>query len=212
MLCRVLDSGKENQIGNPYRHYYYVDNHQQKIGYVVLSPFDLNPDDGSNIVGYEAEQIAWVTNEALNLTADWTVVVFSHALYYPNKTDGTDTKMTPWPTGAADIVAALDAAIPDVACVLQGHIHLDRVAHTPGGIPVVATVCDKYMPWMSGETNNEPWLSEGRTVDTITEQAFDVVVLDKAQRQLTFVRIGAPADNWTDGVSTGTVEERVVTY
>lgn len=212
MLCRVLDSGKGNQIGNPLRHYYYVDNHQQKIRYVVLSPFDLNPDDGSNIIGYEAEQIAWVTSEALDLTADWTVVVFSHALYYPNKTDGTDTKMTPWPTGAADIVAALDAAVPDVACVLQGHIHLDRVAHTPGGIPVVATVCDKYMPWMSGETNNEPWLSASRTEGTITEQAFDAVVLDKTARKLTFVRIGAPADDWTDGVSTGTVEERAVTY
>jgi hypothetical protein len=95
---------------------------------------------------------------------------------------------------------------------MQGHAHLDRIVHTPGGIPVVLTTSDKYMPWMSGETNNEPWLSETRTVGTITEQAFDVVVLDKDARKLTFVRIGAPADNWVDGTSTGTVEERVVTY
>ena len=37
---------------------------------------------------------------------------------------------------------------------------------------------------------------EDRVAGTITENAFDVVVLDKEQRKVTCVRIGAPA--WTD--------------
>jgi hypothetical protein len=207
MLCRVLDAGKENQIGNPYRHYYYVDNRQQKIRYIVLNGFNIDS-NGANVSSYEAEQASWLTNDALKLDADWTVVVFTHALYWAGE---TDTTMSPFPTGANEIIAALDAAVPDVACVFMGHLHLDRITHTPGGIPVVATTCDKYAPWVESGTNREPWLSN-RVKGTITEQAIDAVVLDKAEKKLTCVRIGAPADNWTDGVSTGTVEERVVTY
>lgn len=207
-LCRVLDGGKENQIGNPLRHYYYVDNRQQKIRYIFLSPFDRDIANSTVVSQYESEQIAWLTDDALKVETGWTVIVVTHCLYYGS---ASSAALAAWPDGASSVVSALEAADCDVACIIQGHLHLDRICHTPGGIPVVATTSDKYQPWVEGETNMEPWMSN-RVEGTITEQAFDAVVLDKAQRKLTFVRIGAPADNWTDGASTGTVEERVVTY
>lgn len=205
-LAFIFDMGKSGQIGNTQRHYYYVDNPQQKIRYIVLSAFDNNA--GEIVSAYETAQVEWLTNTALKVEAGWTVLVFTHVLYYGSQS--TQTLYTT-PTGADNIVAALDGAECEVACVIQGHAHLDRICHTPGGIPVVLTTCDKYSPWIDNGTDMEPWLSN-RVEGTITEQAFDVVVLDKAQRKLTFVRIGAPADDWTDGTSTGTVEERVVTY
>lgn len=206
-LAYIWDMGKREQIGNAKRHYYYVDNPQQSIRYIVLCAY--SNETGSLVTAYDEEQINWLRDVALNVESGWTVLVFTHSLYYGF---GVNAAISPSPEGATTVIEVLDAATCDVACVIQGHAHLDRIVHTTGGIPVVLTTSDKYMPWMSGETNNEPWLSETRTLGTITEQAFDVVVLDKANRQLTFVRIGAPADNWTDGTSTGTVEERVVTY
>lgn len=205
-LAYVFDMGKAEQIGNAFRHYYYVDNPQQKLRYIVLNSFDVV--DGTITTNYEESQIAWLRDVALNVDEGWTVLVFTHALYHPNP---ANTALTPYPESAQSVADVLDAAECDVACIIQGHHHRDHVWHSNSGIPVVTVMCDKYQPWMSGETNNEPWLSN-RVAGTITEQAFDVVVLDKEQRKLTFVRIGAPADNWTDGVSTGTVEERVVTY
>lgn len=206
-LAYVFDMGKREQIGDAKRHYYYVDNPQQSIRYIVLCAY--SNDSGELGTAYDTEQINWLREVALNVEEGWTVIVVTHSLYYGF---GVDAPLRLSPEGATDVQTVLDGATCDVACVVQGHAHLDRIIHTPGGIPVVLTTSDKYMPWMSNETNNEPWLSESRHVGTITEQAFDVVVLDKAARQLTFVRIGAPADNWVDGTSTGTVEERVVTY
>lgn len=205
-LAYIFDIGKMEQIGNAKRHYYYVDNPQQSIRYIVLSAFS----NESGVLGsaYDAEQVAWLRDVALAVEDGWTVLVFTHCLY---TCSDTAVSFVPSPEGASDIVTVLDSAKCEIACVVQGHLHRDRIGHTPGGIPVVTTTCDKYQPWMRGETNNEPWLSN-RVDGTITEQAFDVVVLDKAARKLTFVRIGAPADDWTDGVSTGTVEERSVTY
>lgn len=207
-LCHIFHSGKENQIGPASKCYFYVDNHQCKIRYIILNSFHTDS-TGSVVSAYDDDQIAWLTNTALDVEDGWTVIVFTHSLYYGF---GTTAPLSPSPERASEIVTALDAATCDVACVIQGHMHLDRIIHTPGGIPVVATTCDKYSPWIDNGTDMEPWITESRTEGTITEQAFDVVVLNKTARSLTFVRIGAPADNWVDGVTTGTVEERAVTY
>lgn len=206
-LAYVFDMGKREQIGNAKRHYYYVDNPQQSIRYIVLCAY--SNETGSLVTAYDTEQINWLRDVALNVEDGWTVLVITHSLYYGF---GVDAAINPSPEGATTVIEVLDSAACDVACVMQGHAHLDRIKHTPGGIPVVLTTSDKYSPWIDSGTDMEPWLTDSRTEGTITEQAFDVVVLDKTARQLTFVRIGAPADNWTDGTSTGTVEERVVTY
>ena len=58
---------------------------------------------------------------------------------------------------------------------------------------------------------NEPALEdEQRTPNTIDEQAFDVVVLDKSERTLKFIRIGDKAV--LNGGTGEEVEQRVVMY
>lgn len=212
-LARMFDAGKAMQQGNAYRHYYYVDQPQQKIRFIVLNPFDTNAVQNAQDMSvsslYDAAQIAWLSGEALNVPNHWTVFVFTHCLYYGDQQSQT---LAPWPEGAGNVIAALDNAACTVACIFQGHLHLDRICHTPGGIPVVTTTCDKYQPWIDDSTDREPWITAARTAGTITEQAFDVAVWDQDERKITLVRIGAPADNWQDGVSSGTVEERIVAY
>lgn len=56
-----------------------------------------------------------------------------------------------------------------------------------GSIPLVVTACDRYA------AEYPPTFDQNdRVFGTITEQAFDVVVLDKLEKKLYFVRIGAP--------------------
>jgi hypothetical protein len=95
--------------------------------------------------------------------------------------------------------------------VVQGHTHHDRITHTTGGIPVIITACDKYEPWVEGDVNHEPWLAT-RVAGTITEQAFDIVVLDKDARELHFYRIGGDAFNGIDDDPGEPVNLRTVTY
>lgn len=63
-----------------------------------------------------------------------------------------------------------------------------KVYSVRGSIPLVVTACDRY----AAESTPTFEQSE-RVFGTVTEQAFDVVVLDKLEKKLYFVRIGAPA-------------------
>lgn len=81
----------------------------------------------------------------------------------------------------------------DIACVIAGHMHFDGLGATSGGVPIFITTCDKYVPYPGADD----YLESQRTLGTITEQAFDVFIVDKKSKKITAVRIGCPADNPT---------------
>lgn len=206
-LAYLLDMGKWMQVGNSERHYYYVDNPQQKIRYIVLAAFDEG--DASNYYtnGYEADQIAWLTDKALATEAGWNVLIFAHQTHF-------------WRTGelvqigyAKTLLDTLDAynGNAEIVAIFSGHSHVDGIMHTTGGIPIIVTCCDKWTKYVDS-TGAADFDRTDRAEGTITEQAFDVVAFDPANRTLTCVRIGAPAENRVDNVLDGMVEERVVTY
>lgn len=200
---------------NAERNYYYYDNNRAQVRYIMLSAFmPATASSGGAINGHETEQVEWLVNDALNVEDGWTIIVCTHMIHYMNL---TTFKLTAPTTGGQAVLDALDAYNANesskgkVACVIQGHTHHDRITHTTGGIPIVIVSCDKYMPWMSGETNNEPWLAT-RVAGTITEQAFDIVVLDKEAQELSFFRIGGDAFNGVDDDPGEPVNLRTVTY
>ena len=201
--------------GEPGRNYYYFDNNRAHIRYIVLDSYSPGTADSTGAKeGYEAEQISWLTNIALDVPDGWGVIVFTHHMYYMNL---QTMALTPPPTGGQAALDALDAynanesSKGEVICVVQGHTHHDRITHTTGGIPVIITACDKYKPWIDGDTNNEPWLST-RIEGTITEQAFDIVIVDRKERKLFFYRIGGDAFNGVDNAPGEPVNLRTVTY
>jgi hypothetical protein len=110
-------------------------------------------------------------------------------------------------------VEILDAFVADggtVVGIFCGENHVDMVNYTPGGIPVITTTCDK-------NTGTEAALPIAdqfavRSSGTIKEQAFDVMIVDKANRAIHAVRIGYPARNSVEGSYGDLVEERTITY
>lgn len=204
-----MDSANNEQIGNPFMHYYYVDNVQLKIRYIVLNDFTREEGSTTITVGYDEDQIDWFSEVALDVPNDWDVIVFTHFL-----------KTTSTVTGGTDIISAIDTFNADVTRtgkilgVFQGHTHWDGIYHTTGGVPVITTTCDKY------DISNEPELSqEVRVLGTKSEQAFDIVILNRDEKKFYCVRIGALAQNNVDIYRTdenfewvGTLEEREVSY
>ena len=181
------------ESGNLGRGYYYVDNKMQKMRYIVLSVYADN--DNSAVAQFETAQKMWLQNDALNLPNGYTAVIFAHFLYAIDYDTGVITKAST----TDEILSVVDAysGNGEIACMIAGHTHVDGMTTTPGGIPVFFTTCDKCKPWISNGTDMEPWITENRIEGTITEQAFDVVVINKTSKLISFVRIGAPADNGT---------------
>lgn len=208
-LYYAMDVYNNDQVGNPFMHYYYVENVQQKIRYIVLNPFRREGNNQTLTIGYDNDQIVWFSNVALNVPDDWDVIVFTHYL-----------RTTSLITTGSEIESAIDTFNADtsrdgkILAVFQGHTHWDGVYHTSGGVPVITTTCDKY------DISNEPELAqEVRTLGTINEHVFDVVVLDRDTKKFTCVRIGAPAQDNVDIYRTdnnfewvGSLEEREVSY
>ena len=210
-LYFIYDSINNNQIGNNDRHYYYFDDKQTKTRYIVLSAFDKPASSGSAATdGYEAEQITWLTQEALNTPANWSIFIFSHAFYYGEFTNHTWYLLS----HAEPVIEAIDnyQGPGKIICLFQGHLHADNILTTPGGIPIIASTSDKYEHWYLNGTDMEEFLDD-RVQGTITEQAFDVVIHDKDNKTITCVRIGGYAT--FDGSAVAGLDannDRVITY
>ena len=155
----------------------------------------------------DGTQLAWFETSALNVEAGWTILIFTH--YFCGPARDSEDRDAGYYFNVRPIVgdmakpfarAILNYSGPgDIAAIIQGHVHVDGVWYiddslcendviTHKTISCVSTTCDacKFDDMPTEKLKN-------RELGTITEQAFDVVVLDKKQRKLTFVRIGAPA-------------------
>lgn len=187
--------------GEKDKFYYYVDNQIQKIRYIFLQSFEATEDGTSIRHTYSNQQIEWFKNIASNVEDGWTMIIITHSIILGN--DATKTFVLPdksfesWAYGYYEMFSAIKNYNGKgiIAAVIQGHTHWDADGVIDGvknQIPLIITTCDRYVS--AGE-----YPQEDRLAGTITEQAFDVVVLDKEQKKLSFVRIGAPAEKVING-------------
>lgn len=303
--------------GDADKSYFYVDNNQQKIRYVVLTSFGVQEEGITpyfrNEFKENPEQLDWLMGTALNLSSDWTVVIFIHGLFmienrsagshYSPKISSLNSRKVAWGEpwefenvwidsienytnnkigkvidhdprpldGQGNIDLSLAETVTSVpaiadkfmlyspnndnnynryvariqwysagqvwklvwtlygsyisetslnigdeviiwkafggkiAGVIQGHTHADRL-HLEAGIPFIISACDKW-----NEAGGDD-LTVTRTKGTITEQHFEVVVLNKTLQKWTFISIGAPASGGFDDNIGEEVQVREVSY
>ena len=167
--------------GDALRTYYYVDNPATKMRYIILSTYGEWSGGSENPRLDDADQLSWFTNTALNVEDGWTVIVFAHIF---------STYTGTFVTGTTNLISAMASmAHGEVACIIQGDQHHDyTLTVNNGAIPVVCTTCDKNIPVSYSTPDMED--SDVRQTGTIKEQAFDVVVVDKTNKNVHFVRIG----------------------
>lgn len=198
-------------VGNAKRHYYYVNNDKQKIRYVFLNKYAESTDSGDHAgIGYERDQVNWLTNTALAVEAGWTIIIITHNIFN-TVIDSNYSVTTSVPSGSQPIYDAIASYSGNgtIAAVICGHAHLDHIT-TIGSVPCLITTCDKNKD--GGEATTYPQFNaiwEARSDGSINEQAFDVMVLDKTNRKVTAVRIGYPS---TVENSDTPQEERFITY
>ena len=166
----------EDKITSDGRLYYYLDNKNQKVRYIIL---DTGEPDSAVI---DDPQIAWMTTRISELDSNWTIVIFAHQVYTSlNNIDPSGTK----------IINALNALSTGakIACIISGHAHHDQDYMVDNKYPIIVTTA--LNAWNESTTQGTPLT---RTWGTYTEFAFDVFHIDTANRQIKVTRIGAGSD------------------
>jgi predicted phosphodiesterase len=162
------------------------------------------------------EQMNWIVDVALNFDdktdKNWGVIVVSHQWNYADYTDdnpkyqdatlqlqhilnafntqGTYTRDYTFASDSffdmyvsADFTRyASESNPPHVICWLLGHEHLDQYKQVEG-INIIGTTCGAV------DTTGDPRVA--RIVDTVTQNAFDLISVDTEQRKIRCVRYGA---------------------
>lgn len=193
---RFLDA--EEDVRRPaQKPYYYVDIAKEQVRLVFLCSYFYEQRGGASamVFGYEESQIHWLQETALNLPADWTVLLFSHdapfsALLSDEKTALEKNNIA----NGNPVFSALDQCRKqygfDVAGWFIGHYHGDRIV-TRFGVPFVIT---------ASETAYDPQLFDDdvrfweRDLGTPSEDLWDALVLKKSERRVYLKRFGAGED------------------
>ena len=98
----------------------------------------------------------------------------------------------------------------EIIAIIQGHTHRDRITFTAeNGIPVILTTCDKYV---SSESGGNYDIDVTRTINTISEQALDVFIVNRNTKTINIIRIGGLARDGIGNNAGDEVQERTVVY
>jgi hypothetical protein len=150
----------------------YIEGGVSKDYYSSLTPGTI-----SGIVNLEVKRVSALLDAFQNQSASAMVSTYDNG--------GESTGMMSFNYGNTN---------GSVIAVICGHTHRDMVlekANNPDHVLVIATTTDSY-------GNNLDYNSSGvlvdRTAGTITEQAFDVVQIDLANKKLYMTRIGGGSD------------------
>ncbi len=186
--------------GDKNKSYFYFENVASKVRYVGLSTYGLFIDNHYEDA-YAEEQFQWFTQTALNVPEGWTIVIFTHALY------AVSSKTNQIYVISQKFVDAIDnyQGKGKIACVLMGHSHVDRVHKGKTGVPYILSQCDRTEPYR-GDINVE------RVPDTISENHFEVVLLDKVKQEVRLYAIGSDARDGVDNEPGEKVDVRILKY
>lgn len=187
--------------------YYYKDFDEDKIRVIALdslvTPFAYNASDTDWKFGFSVEEVKWLAEEALNFSdkADkdgWGIVIFSHVIgggynnaemqkiikAFIDGTSGSVTSNGEYEPITEAISYDFTAQGPhELICSFQGHYHADKDGSLLGK-PLITV--NSSLP----DTDTDP----DRELKTATEDAWDIVTIDRTNRKIYCTRFGAGED------------------
>ena len=187
----------EHKVNISKKLYYYFDNPEQKIRYIILDGHWPTDKDMRDVSLDYAAQLNWLDSVVSELDSTWDIVVFQHIIYgYSTIIDNIPTNIR-YSELAELLIAKLDSyqnnpARPRVLAIITGHLHYDYGRYSENGhYPIIATTTDST--WGFANNIDVPWSHE-RTIGTINEQAFDVIQIDRDNNKIYCTRIGYGSD------------------
>lgn len=191
---------KDIVYGDKNKSYFYFENAVAKVRYIGLSTYGLFIDNQYEDA-YTEEQLQWFTEMALDVEYGWTIVVFTHSLYH------VSLPSNELAVQSQSFIDAIDQyqGKGKIACVLMGHSHVDRVHIGQTGVPYIISQCDRTERY-HGDINVL------RVPGSVSEQHFEVVLIDKKKQEIRLYAIGSDARDGLDDEVGETVDLRVLNY
>jgi predicted phosphodiesterase len=179
---------------------FYVDYPEEKTRYVVVNTSDTQSDDCNKFWGVHYSitrpQLEWIAKNAFNLEdkPDWSVIVFGH-IPCSETIDPVgapplkplNTLLAAFKNRRACKYGNFENAKGDLVAYICGHNHADK-STTEDGVLHISTGSEAYY-------HDDIWQ---RVLGTESETIIDVFALDKKERKLYAVRIGAGKDRVFD--------------
>lgn len=173
------------------REYYYRDFVSQKIRCLFLSSYDA---DAPVRYGFSEEEVQWVKETLGETPEGYKVLVFSHEapldiLDYWARIVRNGKKLL---QVLEEYNAREDAQI---LAYIHGHTHAEHV-YRGCSFPIISIGCNKCESFFDKKPDNSHTCQ--RVPNTVTQDLWDVLVVDGNKECLNFVRFGAGEDRVVD--------------
>lgn len=167
--------------------WYYLDWPGHRLRMLVLFSHDYT---ASPRYGFPDEELQWVQQTLQTTPEGWRVLVFSHCpplpeLHYWSKDIRNGERLI-------HLLKQYRAGAPcKVMALIHGHNHCDQIdiAH---GVPIISIGCAKLEYFIDKKPDGAT--TYPRREKDVTQELWDVLMVDTRQDRLTFVRFGAGVD------------------
>ena len=187
-------------FGDNTRTFGYADIPGKQLRIIVLGSYGKY--DGEvydKIYDYES-QYNWFTTKALNLPNGYNAIILTHDLYTCSHSEPRLGL-----TGGADrYVDFINQNADKVICVLNGHTHADRIHYGETGVPYIVSQCDTLKEAGVGPVPREK--------GTVTEQHFEVAIVDRENKTIKLFSIGSQCQNGLEEDPGELADSREVTF
>ncbi|MCR5291248.1 MAG: metallophosphoesterase [Treponema sp.] len=176
--------------------YYCVDFAEKKLRALFLYSFDHTQEGQSNRYGFPDEEVAWVKEVLSTTPEDYKVIVFSHvpllaAMHYWSDEIRNERPMV-------QVLEAFNSGSlaagekGRLLAFIHGHIHADWVNTSSLSFPIVSIGCTKIEDDQIKKSPGSTTYS--RKLGDVTQDLWDVLVVNTKSGRLDFVRFGAGKD------------------
>lgn len=139
----------------------------------------------------------WAEERIMELSADWTVVLFTHGYWRYNSDKNSLDLFEKNIHYKERILQIKAAAAAEIACWIVGHVHVDHTEEltsdqTNETLRIIAFNSDSYRNSRDYKYNNTP--NTQMKANTVTEQSFNFIQIDTVQKKIYVTRFGAGTD------------------
>ncbi len=169
--------------------YYYADFADKRLRVLFLYSFDHTQDGQNKRYGFPLEEVDWVRQTLAATPADYKVLVCCHVPLLAS--------MHFWSTeirNSGAMIQVLEDFNADgrLLAFVHGHVHSDMVDTSSLSFPVVAIGCAKIEDEQEHKVPGS--VTYSRAVGDVTQELWDVLVVNTRTGRLDFVRFGAGED------------------
>ena len=166
--------------------WYFIDFPEQRLRCLFLFSFDHRQ---KIRYGFPEEEVAWIQRTLTETPKDSCVLIFSHVPLLPEMHFWSDQIRNS--DQLLQILKDYVHAGGTILAFVHGHNHADQIFNMDE-FPIVSIGCAKCEDFKDRKPNGS--ITYDRKMGTITQELWDVMLIDPEEKKIDFVRFGAGED------------------